>query len=224
MNRNKAFTLIELMLAMSILSILLLSITMLVLQMGKLYTKGTSLKSLNQSAQIISRDVQNTINQSRIDMLKTVTVGANGSGRLCTGNISYVWNIARDTAGNLTRNQYSGADASREIRFIRVSDPNNLLCTITPPATTYPAINYANSREMLPSGQSNFAMYEFTVGRPPTSLVYDQSLRWIVMKVGSTDPSDINASTAECLSGSGGLGDYCAINIFEFTARSGKGL
>jgi prepilin-type N-terminal cleavage/methylation domain-containing protein len=54
---KKGFTLIELMLAMSFISVLLLSIAMVGIQAGKMYSRGIVLRDVNQAG----RDISDTI-------------------------------------------------------------------------------------------------------------------------------------------------------------------
>lgn len=51
--RRHGFTLIELMLAMAFVSVLLLAIATIAIQAGKLYNRGLTLKSINQSGREI---------------------------------------------------------------------------------------------------------------------------------------------------------------------------
>ena len=57
MNKQRGFTLIELMLAMTFISVLLLAIAMTIIQIGNIYNKGTTVKEINQAARAIADDV-----------------------------------------------------------------------------------------------------------------------------------------------------------------------
>ncbi len=219
MNRkHPGFTLVELMLAMSIVSLLLLAIAFLVIQIGHVYTKGMTLKGLNQVATTISRDVERTVAQSDASEFLSVPQlpSTNGSGRICTGAVTYAWNSALDSASRIaTRNTYIGSEAGIEIHFARVDDRNGILCK--PVSGVYPSIDKNKAREMLPAGQYDFAMHQFYIGTNPT----DPSLHWIVMKIGSTNTTDVDLATQQCTLNSG-QSDYCAINVFESTVRSAR--
>ena len=211
--KHRGFTIVELMLAMTVLSVLLLAIAMLVIQIGRVYTKGVTLKSLNQVATTMSRDIQNTLNQSEAGLTQQVKQ-ATKSGRLCTGYVSYVWNAASDTPnGALGPNVYAAPNDSKALRFAKVPDKDNVLCRVTQTGS-YAPVSYDETTELLPPGQYDFSAYEFYVGSSSSS-----PLRWVVMKIGTMN-ADTDAQAQECLIGASGLGDYCAINIFEFTAGS----
>jgi prepilin-type N-terminal cleavage/methylation domain-containing protein len=215
---NRAFTIVELMLAMSVLSMLLLAIAMLVIQIGQIYNKGVTLKSLNQAASVVSKDIQSTLGQADASAVKVVASlpGTNGSGRMCTGTITYAWNTARDTSAQVsTRNKYSGADAGKEIRLARIDDKGGNLCDLDIASNSYAPIDHTKSREMLPTSQYDFAVHDLYIGSNPSDL----TLHWVVMKIGSTNISDTNLTTQQCLVGTG-VGDYCGISTFEFTSKS----
>lgn len=216
MSRNiRGFTIVELMLAMTVLSVLLLSIAMLIIQIGHVYSRGVTLKSLNQTATTLSRDIQTTLNQADSAMVQYVGL-ASKSGRLCTGDVTYAWNSVIDTTRqDQARNFYTGNEHNQEIRFVRVTDKQNKLCEKNA-QQNYPELTYADTHELLPSGQYDFAMYEFYVGSRASS----RSLHWVVMKLGSTNSDDVDTVQEKCLVGQSGMGDFCAINIFEFTAGS----
>lgn len=215
-HRRRGFTIVELMLAMSVLAVLLIAIATLVIQIGHVYTKGITLKGLNQAATTIMRDVETTVAQADTSLFVSVPSLplTQGSGRFCTGLASYAWNTPRDSSSGIsTRNLYAGNDVGTEIRFVRIDDREGLVCKKV--SDIYPPIEKAKSREMLPEGQYDFAVHELYVGTSPT----DPSLHWIVMKLGSSNQTDVDIALQQCRI-DGGMGDYCAIRVFESTVQS----
>ena len=61
---NSGFTLVELMLAMAFVSVLLLSVAMVAVQAGKIYNRGTVMKTVNQSGRTISDVIRRDFLQS----------------------------------------------------------------------------------------------------------------------------------------------------------------
>ena len=59
-NKQQGFTLVELTLAMTFISVLLLSIALTIIQLGALYNQGTTSKEINQA----SRDMQDNITRN----------------------------------------------------------------------------------------------------------------------------------------------------------------
>ena len=102
--RRHGFTLIELMLAMAFVSVLLLAIATIAIQAGKLYNRGLTLKSINQSGREIGDTLRRDFLQANAGKISgnansaVVMVqagGADRSGRLCLGDYSYVWNVPK---------------------------------------------------------------------------------------------------------------------------------
>lgn len=94
MNHNKrGFTLIELMLAMTFVSALLLAIAMTVIQISNVYTRGLTLKEVNQAGRTISTELKRGISQSApFAVPGPKYVVQPWGGRLCVGQYSYIWN------------------------------------------------------------------------------------------------------------------------------------
>ena len=92
---NKGFTLVELMLAMAFVSGLLLAIALLTMQVVNIYTKGVTLSAVDQAGQVISREICDQLAAAPQGDVKVIDE-TNG-GRICMGQISYVWNYADGT-------------------------------------------------------------------------------------------------------------------------------
>ena len=111
---KKGFTLVELMLAMVFVSVLLLAIALTAIQSGRLYNRGTILRSINQAGRDISDNLRRDFLQANsqkinlgadpADMLGSVIEHKSASGktggRICLGYYSYVWNDAVDDAAS----------------------------------------------------------------------------------------------------------------------------
>lgn len=237
-HKTKGFTLIELMLAMSFISMLLLSIAMVAIQAGKIYNRGLTLSSLNQSW----RDVSDML---RRDFLQTdqrrVSVDASGtdrvimlshggserSGRFCLGQYSYLWNvpavlddistptdgpIVRDTSGN-------------PITFVRVVDENGELCAPLPDGsyrTDLPDASRVTHLLKMKDDTSDIVLAIHTLTIRPIALVDNSSdgLFTIDVTIGTSKLSEIDSQG--CLPPSEGESnlEFCAINQFNMVART----
>src|SRR6218665_2336873 len=105
MKRTGGFTLIELMLSMTFVSVLLLAIAMTIIQMATIYNKGMTVKEVNQTSRDISDDLKRSFSASQVFVVNTdpaidstdyvrIKLGSEiVGGRLCTGTYSYIWNI-----------------------------------------------------------------------------------------------------------------------------------
>jgi len=107
-HKSHGFTLIELMLAMTFLSFILVFMALTLTQMIRTYDKGLTVKQINQAGRTVIEDIARSMRgqQSGQIVVSTVT-----DGRLCVGDIMYVWNpVYKGTqtspAPNQTPDQY----------------------------------------------------------------------------------------------------------------------
>lgn len=232
-NQQKGFTLIELLLAMSFVSILLMAITVTVIQISNIYTKGLTMKAVDQAGQSVSQDVRRSIEAVRpLDLGATPAGGANyrpsiaaggdiakpEGGRLCTGSYSYVWNNGASLATPV--NKYS--DSAELIRLVKVADSGALYCS--DPART---IDRGAAVEMLNVSDRELAVQKFSIQTVASSSSLQQALYWIRIEIGTNDREALEQlttldTTCRPPAESEGLRDYCAVNTFEFTARAGN--
>ena len=120
MTKKKAFTIIELMLAMAFLGTMLVGIASLVMRITNIYQKGLALRSINSIGREIISDLTRTVNASRVNIdvnpelpddlrieqkhidaaranyfvTTSDSEGRQLGGVFCTGDYSYVWNTA----------------------------------------------------------------------------------------------------------------------------------
>lgn len=142
MNRPKlkikpasGFTIIELMIAVAFIGGLLVTITLVILQIMSLYNKGLTLKEVDSVSRVVVRDMQQSIassSQFSISYIETDPSGVetkvtpktlaeasdnsvdyysnDAGGRLCTGDYSYVWNTGQSIKGTNARIDPSSGD------------------------------------------------------------------------------------------------------------------
>ena len=60
-DKTKGFTLIELMLSMTFISILLVAIAVTIIQISNVYNRGITLKEVNQAGRSLSNELQRSI-------------------------------------------------------------------------------------------------------------------------------------------------------------------
>lgn len=89
---EKGFTIVELMIALSILSALLLLATLVMAQIGRLYTKGVNQASLQNTTRNISDDISSAIEFSGF---APTTGSFNGYRSICIGNVRYSYQLNR---------------------------------------------------------------------------------------------------------------------------------
>jgi len=221
--KNDAFTIIELMLAMTFVSFLLLTVAMTVIQIANIYNRGLTIKEVNQAGSAISSELQRSIAESlpfNIDSSDNYIKEAYG-GRLCTGQYSYIWNY-----GNAIANQSSDLytytnKPDKTIRFARVVDSSAFYCK-----NPKVKINYDNAVELLDVGEHDLAIHKFEIKSPATAFdgATGQRLYSLGFLIGTNNQSAINSSNLNCKppNVSGADPTYCYINQFEISARAGN--
>lgn len=234
--QNRGFTLVELLLAMSFVSMLLMAITMTVVQLTNIYTKGLTMRAVAQTGQTVTQDIRRSIEAAR-----TLDVGSEGGGgqnfqpvvavggdinnpdggRLCTGSYSYIWNNGKALTDPV--NKYE--DSEDLIRLVKVVDNGSLYC-----ADAARPIDKATAVEMLSGGDRELAVQSFAIKQVATSPDSGQALYFITMEIGTNDQDALERQASlisidtSCRPPAEGvkLDDYCAVNKFEFTARAGN--
>ncbi len=223
-NKDQGFTIVELTLAMTFISILLLAIVMLIFQIGDVYTKGMTLREVDRAGQVISSDIQRELNQSGKNKDEVLSVLKQTGGRLCVGATVYAWNYGKylkSSTPGATINQRDG-DASNnksDIRFVKFAAGAGKYCEVDQQSGRYLPIP-ADASELLGEGVGDIAIHTSTYGA--VSLVGDQTLYSISLRVGTETNSVNQGGVIGCQPGLDVDETRCAVNDFSFTARAGK--
>lgn len=224
------FTIIELMLAMTFVTLLLLAIAGLTIHIGSLYNKGLTLKYVNESGGAISRDLQTTIasappfnadDSGDTEQYKNVP---DRGGRLCLGTYSYAWNYPKALSGDPSYPLYTefkipgGGGVIPKIRFIKTRDPSSSLCTN--PATA--ALDYGEPVELLSEGERELAITKFAIIEAARDGVSGQSLYAVDFSVGTANGSKFDVTGSECAppSTTEQYEDFCGVNKFSVVVRA----
>lgn len=205
----RGFTLIELMLSMSFIAFMLIAIALCIIQMSTIYSRGETLRNINQAARVIATDMEDTITAAYPFNVDQTTVNA---GRLCMGQFSYIWNTPTTT------NAYTNPTADGTIRFVRVADANGALCSnLSAPITK------TNAVELLEAGDRTLIVRSFAITRVAEDAATKQQLYTIAMALGTNDLNaiDTTANTCKPPSDAGADLTYCAVNEFSITVRAG---
>lgn len=220
-----AFTMIELMLAMSFVAVLMMAITFLTIHVSNLYTRGVTLKEVNQTGLAITEDMQRTIGATApFDInqgsgtSRYVEVADRG-GRLCTGQYSYAWNYANSLQGHaLPYTTYQ--DTNKPVRLVRVLDPEANLCR----TAMNNVVDPAKTTNLLQAGERDLALYNFTISTNAASSFVSQALYTVSFTLGTIQEGQIDSVNKTCKPPKEGVGyeDYCAINEFNIVVRAGN--
>lgn len=238
MNRRdsgEGFTIVELMLAMGFVSALLIAVAMTVIQIGGIYNRGITLKSVNQAGTAIASELQRTISTSSSSSMTFApnppgtTGGSVIGGRLCTGNYTYIWNKGSAIQNSPDSIIKYSANPNKTIYFAKAYDPYNKYCTLD--GGSYPAIAQTDITELLNNDNASatalqLAIHDFTVDNPVVDSSTGQRLYHVSFVIGTSDisalvaPSYDSCSTSDLESNF----NYCSVNRFDIVARAGNSL
>jgi prepilin-type N-terminal cleavage/methylation domain-containing protein len=239
---QKGFTLIELMLAMTFISMLLLAIALTIVQIANIYNKGIITKEVNQTSRAISDEFSLAMRSSgsfSLDPSAHNYVSSAWGGRLCVGQYSYIWNYGKALATqDVNRNQYSGPNTSGnsvtsggvtryEISLVKVPDAGGAYC-VPNGGGVYPKINPANAVELLRTGDHGLVLHHLTVTSVAsgTDALSSQQLYKFSYTIGTSDIKALNSDQTLC-NGPGVPGsdlNYCVIDQFTIVLRVVNGV
>ncbi len=227
--RRKGFTLIELMLALSFISVLLVAIALTVIQISNIYNRGTILKEINQTGRSVASELQKAVSSSAPFDISSAggryIQQGNYGGRLCLGKYSYVWNYGKALYSGDQSNLNVYEDNSEPIRFVRVIDPNVSYCT-----DLSKKVKFSDSVDMLSGGERNLVIHGLSISSETTAddSRTGQRLYVIELILGTNDQEALvyrdNSFITDCKPPSDAGSDiyYCAVNRFNIVARAGN--
>lgn len=229
--KTTGFTLIELMLAMSFISVLLMTIAMTIIQISNIYSRGLTLKEVNQAGRSLTGELQRTIKSSAAFPIPTDAVSSNQNlrrdawgGRLCVGQYSYIWNYGKVLTSTVpsggSPNKYT-TTPNTQIRFIKVLDGNASYC-----ADPTKNIDPAGAVELVNVGDHSLAVHNFNIVSAPTAIdtKTKQQLYTVTFTIGTNDVNALTADASAC-KGPGVAGAdlaYCSVQNFSVVIRAGN--
>lgn len=230
--RQDGFTIIELTLAMSFISILLLAIAMTIIQLGSIYSKGLAMKEVNQVSRDISSDFRKSLGEVASISLTTDYAPTPAGGRVCLGTYSYIWNTISAFSTNNPNLVWLQNDPSRtrQLHFVKVPDTARIYCAKSSGgALTYTTIRTVDApqvQELLPEGDHDLNINSFTITSAPSAFdpTTGQQLYYIEYIIGSGDIATMNTTQTACKN-AGQVGAdlaYCNVQQFSLVMRAGN--
>jgi Tfp pilus assembly protein FimT len=234
---KQGFTLIELMLSMSFISVLLIAIALTIIQISNIYNHGLTIKDVNQSARSISSELQSGISQAVPFSIASGTgshyIQSAWGGRLCVGQYSYIWNYGVNINNAITTNNYSDSNLnvyvttpSTIIRFVKVPDTNAVYCTQT--NGKYPDIASTNAVDLLNAGDHSLAIHSFSIASAAGAIdaKTNERLYTISFLIGTNDQNALVSGSTSCKppSVSGADPTYCSVQQFTLAVRAGNAI
>lgn len=224
--KQNGFTLVELMLAMAFLSMLLLAIAVTVLQISSIYTKGASLREVNQTGRLAIDDIRRTFAQSQpisINEESGTRWSTGDSGSICLGSYSYVWNTPQGLGGGTAKPVRFAGDGGT-VYLVRVADPGRDMCKSGDGKT----VSRSQAKELLNTGDRPLVVHKFDVRENSMSggSIPGQKMYTVSLRVGTMTGDEVLTGVGACKppSQTSGWDDYCSVNTFDIIVRAGGGL
>lgn len=224
--KSGGFTIIELMLSMTFLSMLMLVIALTTIQISNIYNKGVTLREVDQAGRSVSASLQRSI-AAAVPFNVTPSVSAPSSsqyivrgdgGRLCLGNYTYAWTYGPNiTNGTQSLNKYQVGGGA--VRFAKIADPGAGLCKGNPGP-----IDATKASELLTSGDRDLVVQSFDIKQTASEPLTGEALYAISMIIGTSDETQLLADKSACKppSGIAGADNYCSVNRFDIIAHAGN--
>lgn len=207
----KGFTLLELLIASSIFSIILLLCSFGLVQVGKVYYKGAGSSRTQAALRAISDDVAQAVQYSGKSVHARINLTNTNEYQQCIGNRRYTYHLGDRTGRVLVVESFQ----STCVEDIAAGD------ALLVPGSALPSAN--NARELMPAGMRllQFAVTADLAGSQQNDIkirvgLGDQDLYHIVPGPMSwTVETDINKATCK-----GGAGQqFCATAEIDTTVR-----
>jgi type II secretory pathway pseudopilin PulG len=216
--RLKGFTIIELMLAMTFVSFLLVGVTLLTIQMSNLYARGLTMKEINQAGAEVSDDIRQAIREASITKVKSATRGDN-SKVLCTGSYSYITNDpGRIEAG--TANVKLSSNAI--VRLAKVQDVSSSYCD---PLVNFNPILPEGTIELLGGGDRNLVVRDLFLDVRNSALDGDfnagRGIVTVRLTLSTGVGSELESGKCRSPNDAASGAEYCAIDTFAIVVRAG---
>lgn len=228
----RGFTIIELMLAMTFISMLLLSIVLTAIQAGKMYNRGVVLRSVNHAGRDIGDAMRRDFIQSDRRQIATDTIievrdgGEAVSGRFCLGRYSYIWNTPRVLDEDIASAAVVKGPDGKPVNFVRVIDEDQYLCEET--HGTY--INHLDDASKIThllktpvdTNEVVLALHSLNISPVATIDGSSEALYRLQYTVGTSKLSEINTANQLCKppTDADANADFCAINQFDTIVRT----
>lgn len=226
---KRGFTMVELMIAMSFVAVLLVAIATVAMQMTTIYTRGVTVREVNQAGRYTIDVMTRDIAASYPFSVEAAYVNTSGGSRLCLGDVTYAWSskdvLNGETASSHALTKYSDGTP---VRFIRLEDAGASLCRYSESDGSVDSepIDPGLATELISDGQRDLVVRDFSIEQAPSYSTGDTGPKLYMLRVviGTNDSDYINTTNDDRCEPSAdhttNEQSYCAINEFKFVARA----
>lgn len=236
-HNTRGFTLVELNLAMVFVSILAIAIAVISLQASQIYQKGMTLKKVNQVGREVIDQVRRDIAAANINDVKFATVsdpsGAVINGRLCLGQVAYVYNSAKTlrTSPALLRQINYNNSSDQPVGLVRVEGAFSKLWCEQNPSGQYDTLQIGTATaSMMPyrnmmqdEGDISLAVHSMRLDELLTTKTTKNSgLYRLTLRLGTNQAATIDDTDGACKPPSSAEAnfDYCSVRDFDTIIRT----
>ncbi len=205
------FTIVELMFALIFISFILMFIVLDTIHLSRLYTKGLTVKTINQSGRTIieamSRDIESS---TALNVLGS----SSGVGMLCLDSAVYAWNGIDAPPAAADRNSYDSYP-DKPISLVRIADPSkcqdsNVAPLVAGRNTKIPYPYAINAKTGIVSEMLSRQVSVLSMSLNPIAGSNDKLYR-LTLSVGSASPEVYSYDGGTRICSPAAMGDYCAM-------------
>lgn len=227
--KRRGFTLVELNLSMIFVALLLIGIAALTMHVSRLYQRGILLKDVNYIGREVMSQMRSDIAMADPSSFQHVITPDRG-GRICLGNVSYLYNTALGLQANDSQTIRKGSGASAPpIALVRVNDPSRAWCMSSPlafniPDTSFATVSTLAATELIPRDQfATIAVHHINLPIP-TASSDKLALHQLSVRLGTSNLAAIDGDT--CRPPSESSSDFEACYVVDYTTviRTGGAL
>lgn len=230
--KQNGYTIVELTIAIAFLSVLMIAILVLTLSAGKLYVKGDTNKTINQSSRDFSDIVRRDFLSASADTISPVITVSGGtgleSGRICLGTVTYLWNNAallNSTTGAANAARVKIYGSATPAKFVRIVNPQASYCDKGTNGL-YPMTIASTeaAREQFSGTSRDYALYSMTIRKIAES--GEKAMYQIKYTLGTNEAGTTQNSSegyVQCKPDTSETAnfDYCSVSDFDLLVRVG---
>lgn len=246
MINRKGFTLVELMISMTFVSVLLIAVATLTIHITGIYTRGISIQQVNTAGQELANSLQRSVQASQaIDTDSSYIVFMNNDtatdrvlrgkeaydamsdpvisekvmgGRLCLQDRAYVWNTGTYLLDTSVGDSPNVINGTdTPIHLARVQSASLCGNADDDSISDFDKIEADKSDELLKTGDRDLAIHRMLVGGNNSTGLYS-----ISFTIGTNRLGTIDKGSDSCKPPADSQADeeYCAVNRFDFVVRT----
>lgn len=212
-SNQHGFTMIELLIATTVFSVILLVAAATLIQVGRLYYKGIITSKTQNIARSVMDDVSRSIQFSSGNPTKVNPVGSPPIGYYCFGDTRFTFALGQQLDTGMTSGHNASENKMRHVLWQDKIGANN--CSIGVPDLLAANPGGTNGRELL---EHNMRLQTFDVSPQPSATdIFNVNVK--VIYYAGSDLLD-NVSNPTTCKGSAVGGQWCAISDLKSVVYS----